>query len=263
MNTQCVVVIPIYKSLNIDDIMVIKQACMMTPTFKKVFIAPQSFQLDDSFREFEEIETLHFEDQYFVSIQGYNLLMLSLEFYKAFVNYEYILIHQTDAYLFKDELEHWCNEGYDYIGAPWTFRNRQKKYYWYQFKFKYCKSFFNREKLVRQRTYNNVGNGGLSLRKVSTFIDVLSEVDPDLLKMYEDNTSPYYNEDVFWSVEVPEFYNGYKKPKQKKAIYFALENESKRMYKKMGNKLPFGCHDFKSLQPVFWKQFIPYKLDKK
>lgn len=261
MRQKCVVVIPIYKALDEDEIMVVRQAIAMTPNFKSVFVVPESFVLSDScFKEFKDLEVVRFKDGYFADIQGYNRLMLSKEFYETFIEYEYLLIHQTDAYLFKEELEYWCNQGYDYIGAPWTFKHRQSRYFWFKFTFNYCQSFLNREDLVRRRTYNNVGNGGLSLRKISTFIDVLSTVKEELLEMYLETESVYYNEDVFWSIEASTFYKKFKKPTQSQAMYFALENESERLYNKMGKKLPFGCHDFKSLQPDFWKQFIPFKL---
>lgn len=53
---------------------------------------------------------------------GYNRLMLSEDLYSAFSNYEYILICQSDAYIFRDELKEWCEAGYDYVGAPWLRR---------------------------------------------------------------------------------------------------------------------------------------------
>jgi hypothetical protein len=60
-----------------------------------------------------------FADRYFRNIEGYNALMLSPDFYGRFSNYDYVLIYQLDAWVFKDELQYWCGQGYDYIGAPW------------------------------------------------------------------------------------------------------------------------------------------------
>jgi hypothetical protein len=44
--------------------------------------------------------------------------MLSIDFYKRFRDYKFILIYQLDAYVFRDELEYWCEQDYDFIGAP-------------------------------------------------------------------------------------------------------------------------------------------------
>lgn len=48
--------------------------------------------------------------------------MLSAEFYERFLAWDYILLCQTDAFVFRDELADWCARGYDYIGAPWPLR---------------------------------------------------------------------------------------------------------------------------------------------
>ena len=53
------------------------------------------------------------------SVGTYNQMMVERDFYKRFVEYEYILIYQLDAFVFRDELEQFCDYGYDYIGAPW------------------------------------------------------------------------------------------------------------------------------------------------
>jgi len=44
--------------------------------------------------------------------------MMSPAFYDAFKAFDYILIYQLDAFVFRDELEYFCSLGYDYIGAP-------------------------------------------------------------------------------------------------------------------------------------------------
>ncbi len=70
----------------------------------------------------------YFNNEYFNGVSGYNKLMLSREFYLRFKNYEYILIYQLDAYVFRDELDYWCGQGYDYIGAPWIFKNYRNRH---------------------------------------------------------------------------------------------------------------------------------------
>lgn len=86
-----------------------------------------------------------FDKSYFSSQRGYNRLMLTADFYKRFSSYEYMLIYQLDAYVFSNQMEKWCQSGYDYIGAP----------------------FF---KLNKKIDWKNAGNGGFSLRKIDSFI---------------------------------------------------------------------------------------------
>lgn len=263
MTNICAVVIPIYKTFDVDEVMCINQMMKMTHGFKKFFVAPQSFSLDSSYSNFEDVEIIRFDDCFFQDIQSYNRLMLNTAFYEAFLDYEYILIHQTDAYLFKDELTYWCNQNYDYLGAPWYTPKRLSRYSWFKFAFKYLGAFFSKQELVRRRSYNCVGNGGLSLRKINTFIKVLASAPEKLLQLYLEDTDRFFNEDVFWSIEAPEILAEYNVPKYEVGMHFALESESEKLYKLMSNKLPFGCHGFKKADPSFWKQFIPYKLNEK
>ena len=46
-------------------------------------------------------------------------MLLTADFYRRFTDYEYILIHQLDVFLFEDKLLEFCDMGYDYIGAPY------------------------------------------------------------------------------------------------------------------------------------------------
>ena len=95
-----------------------------------------------------------FHPKYFKSIAAYSKLLMSKEFYLSFDEYEYILIYHLDSLVFSDRLTDWCEKGYDYIGAPWF------------------KNIVYRIKSLKI-PQDCVGNGGFSLRKISTFIKVL------------------------------------------------------------------------------------------
>ena len=79
--------------------------------------------------------------------------MLTRQFYEKFLNFDYILIYQTDAFIFVDKLDEWCTKGFSYVGAPW-FKDFTPPYCTNELQF--------------------VGNGGFSLRKVPHFIKVLN-----------------------------------------------------------------------------------------
>ena len=91
----------------------------------------------------------YFDKSYFSSVKGYNRLCLTIDFYKRVSAYKYMLIYQLDAWVFCDELEFWCNKGYDYVGAPW---------------------FTNWGTHEEGEALWCVGNGGFSLRNISFFI---------------------------------------------------------------------------------------------
>jgi len=93
-----------------------------------------------------------FANKYFTSVQGYSRLMVTENFYRAFSAYDYILMYQLDCLVFSSDLESWCRGGWDYIGAPLFegFRNDPAGGLWM------------------------VGNGGFSLRKVESALNVLN-----------------------------------------------------------------------------------------
>jgi len=88
---------------------------------------------------------IHLDDDNFKSISSYGKLLKSIEFYRLFEKFEYILIVQLDVLIVSDSLDYWINKKFTYIGAPWIQEDTGLK------------------SLV-------VGNGGLSLRKTSDFI---------------------------------------------------------------------------------------------
>src|SRR5881628_2487165 len=53
---------------------------------------------------------------FFGSALAHGRMMLSEEFYTAFAEYDYVLLHHLDALTLSDQLAQWCTKEYDYIG---------------------------------------------------------------------------------------------------------------------------------------------------
>lgn len=179
-----------------------------------------------------EFTIVSFDPTYFSSIKGYSELLVSRQFYQSFAMHRYILIYQLDAWVFSDELINWCELNMDYIGAPWLSSppiTSGKK------------PIINLSKLLK----NKVGNGGFSLRKVSSH-----------LKWAWWATFVYKmipkNEDIIWTLFVP-----LKKPTCSIALAFAFEMEPEKSYELNKKQLPFGCHAWEKYHPEFWRSFIP------
>jgi hypothetical protein len=255
---ECIIIFPVYKSLKDIEISAFIQAVEMTPDYEHVFIAPRSMVFDSSFDKLKNIEVVRFDDHYFESIKGYNRLMLAKEFYSAFSGYDYMLIHQSDAYLFKPELDYWIKKGFGYIGAPWIKPGKILLVDFYKQLMKLVPFIFSVNARRRYIVRNNVGNGGLSLRKLSYFIYVLDHVPEKILNTYLESDERDYNEDVFWSLEAPKVYSDrhMKIPGWREALLFSFETDPEWSYKKTKQQLPFGCHAFERNKPAFWKQFI-------
>ena len=212
------VVIPVYKeNLNeFEKISLTQVKKILGKKYPIIFVAPEG----KKFPYFSKREkVVYFKEEFFKSIHTYNILMKTKEFYQAFLEYEYILIYQLDAFVFSDKLEYFCNLGYDNIGAPWP-------YYW-------CS---NTKKLRGYSKMPRVGNGGFCLRKVQSAYKFIIN-NPEFLNKYA-----YAGEDDFWAyVGVLENSN-FKAAPFKIANSFAVEYFPERCVRKNGGELPFGCH---------------------
>jgi hypothetical protein len=236
-----IIVVPIYKEkLSSNEFLTVRNLLNFYSKESITIVCPESLSLPV---QLKGIKTEGFDDKYFENIKGYNKLLLNKEFYKRFENFEFMLIHQLDAYLFRDELDFWCNQDYDYVGAPWLRDERLL-----------VKLFRSKKIKKRDVIFNKVGNGGLSLRKVKTFIDFFKEYENIVEKNIQHEL--YGIEDVFWSLVAPAHMN-FKIPDVKKAAKFSLDRKPNLGFKINSFMLPFGCHGFeKNKTKKFWKKYI-------
>ena len=220
---EAAVVIPIYSDkLMQQEIIALRQAISVLKKFDIIAVAPIDLKVDGCI--FAGVE--RFEADFFHSIDSYNRLMLSVSFYRRFQSYKYILIYQLDAFVFSDQLSYFCKLDYDYIGAPWLYG---------QFNY-----------IDDSHCIWHVGNGGLSLRKVSSFIRILEDRKP-LQK------EQIINEDIFFSSIVDE---KFRIAPIEVALQFSFERQVKTCYERNHYKLPFGCHAWERYDVAFWMPFI-------
>lgn len=252
------VVIPIYKAkLSHYEAISLKQVCITLKDYPLTVIKPRGLDLHDLSRQYPLLTFEDFDKDYFSGIRGYNRLMMSETFYQRFTDYKYILIYQLDAYVFRDELAEWCNKGYDYIGAPWLVRPIYsfpllKLTSW--IKKQYCKSFHQPNSQI---TNFKVGNGGLSLRKVSSHLKAVSQLRETINEFLNHPGNHIFNEDVFFSVEVNNHGMGFVYPDYREALRFSFDKYPSLCYRLNNEQLPFGCHSwYKKRMKKFWFPII-------
>lgn len=172
--------------------------------------------------EYPKKEKLIYEqvpNEWLENVASYNQMMVSKEFYQRFLQYEFILIFQLDAFVFSDCLKQFCH--YDYIGAPWL--NGMK----------YLKT-------IEEGGAWKVGNGGLSLRRVSAFLNILEKENIDHINI---------NEDIFWASHASE---QFQVAPIDVALQFSFEKDVYNCFRLNNNKLPFGCHAWEKYDFEFW-----------
>ena len=264
---KIVIVIPVYKTCPDEtEKMSLRQCLKVLSDYEICLICPYGL----STTVYDEVangkmKTERFAQNYFENISGYNDLMKSHMFYERFKNYDYLLIYQLDAWVFRDELEEWCVRDYDYIGAPW-FEN------WYSHEEGY--------------DFMCVGNGGLSLRKVKKFLSI-TEPSMQRLRSYKQildrnrgwcrywqSIVQYFSrnnkvnvfaeqnkdrwEDVYFCYDLKASRLELRVPDCKEAAQFSMETSPKYIFNEVNKgHLPFGCHAWKKYQyEEFWKYYI-------
>jgi len=203
-----------------------------------------------------------FRSKFFENRKTYNSLLLNLDFYDKFKKYKYLLIAQTDVFIFGGDLKKWGREDFDYVGAPW----------W-------------RDSVNPSSGLCCVGNGGLSLRKVESAVKVLEsfynldlpyqlfDTCIDSTDMFKNITRLLFliqynqrvgcehrghivNEDRYWGRVASSVFPWYKVPDPYYALKFSFEVHPEKMYTINNNNLPFGCHAWSRYGFDFWRPKI-------
>lgn len=259
-----VVIVPIYKNtLSKEDLISLLLCSKHLNRYDIIVISPESLREDEKHLMMIEqynLNTKYFNNFFFSGIDGYNKLMLDLIFYESFSEYRYMLICQLDTLIFSGDLSYWMNKDYDYVGSPWV---------------------ANGENII----LDSMGNGGLSLRKVSKFVEVLKSKEFYysnakffgtstraglknllLLRLFYKLKSVNYslnfkgvflmfytnNEDVFWAFFAKFFTDDFKLSTVEDALKFSFEENPSFCLNANNYELPFGCHAWERYDVDFW-----------
>ncbi len=240
MSNSCAVIIPIYRpELTAVDAFSLDFSLRTLNGRPVYFAAPEGMDVSYYVGRCPSATFVRFPAHLFASIQGYNHLLLSSEFYELFLPNEFVLILQTDAILLRDELDHWTSLPFDYVGAPWPRGN---------------------ELLVQIPPFEGafarpvkalVGNGGLSLRRISGCLSLLKEF-PVALQIFLQTGS---SEDLFFSF-MGLLSKSFVLPNEITASLFSTEVQPEAYYQINGNVLPMGTHAWAKYSPEFWRAHL-------
>ena len=232
-------------------------------------IAPEGLNLNRYHAVVKDFDTFFIDPKWQANILSYNKLKLSQFFYNLFAAYDFLLTYELDAFVFNDELEAWCNKGYDYIGAPWFEGYTSPN-----------------SKLI------GVGNSGFSLRKIAPVKKGVKQIQYKpahqhilgrrkkyryaIMSIYYALFKKFIKENITiqktWFLfedrvicdELPLIDKNFKIAGTSEAYRFSFETNPALLYTFNNNKLPFGCHAWWRYDLGFWKPFIEnygYSLD--
>lgn len=220
IDNMAAVVIPYYHNdLDWVEETSINQVLKVLNKHNLILLCPKSLKIQE---KYSDLTCVRVEDYHMDSVQSYNQMMLSRWFYELFCDYEYILIYQLDAFVFSDRLMEFCQMGYDYIGAPWL------------------RGEFHP---AGHRGVYYIGNGGFSLRKIDSFINILNN-NMILSDINEDLQFAMFKE------------KGLNVAPLGIALQFSYEEQVDECFRLNGGKLPFGCHAWSKMNFETWRPYF-------
>ena len=245
--SQLIILVPIYRP-NLDELEQFSFDKSLSVLARRDvrFIGPKGLDLSLYAERYPSIPFISFDEISFASIPGYNRLLLNPEFYQRFAEHEFMLILQTDAIVLRDELDYWCAQPFDYVGAPLPdnvelFVNLGR---------------FEGDKGKRLRAM--VGNGGLSLRRIGKCIPLLKEF-PEAIDFFNRSGS---SEDLFFCF-MGQLSGDFVMPNEITASRFSLEMKPSYYFAVNGGKIPMGGHAWWKYEPEFWRKLLtdtPYPM---
>ena len=225
IDKSCVVVIPAYKNdlLKSEECALKQVVKVLGKKYEIVLVCPPSLDID----QYNNCANYSFSfmrcsNAFFKSQKTYSDLCEHWKFYNTFNDYVYMLLYQLDAWIFEDRLDYFVKMGYDYMGAP------------------HLIGFGGRKE-------GENGNGGFSLRKIKTFIDVCKKTDFSKIP-------PGQLEDCAFTQVLKNHFN---LAPLNICRQFSFQDMPSTQYQKNGNKLPMGCHAWKKFNSTFWRKYIP------
>lgn len=229
LNKSIVIVVPIYREYTLSDKVSLDRLFFLcSKKYSIEAVCPESLNIDLEYK-FRNVHK--FDDKYFKSTADYSELIESYQFWKRFSSYVYMLIHQTDCFLIDDKIEQWASQGYDYIGAPIISTD------------------------ARWKNVPCVGNGGLSLRKISKFTSMTSS------KVYERHkdelvASPDREYEDLYFLQTCNKYFKIDVPTVRLAAMFACDMNPDILLGNSPSIYPMGIHAFDKNIP-YWSKIIP------
>ncbi len=206
---------------------------------KLFFAAPATLDLSYYAERYSHVSVVRFGEMFFENVAAYSELLLNFQFYQRFDQFEFTLILQPDAIIFRDDLDYWTGRPYDYVGAPWptpmTLRINTRPF---------------SDELARTVS-THVANGGLSLRRNDACVKLLLEYQgaKDLWvrkKMHED---------LFFGC-MGALSKHFVLPTEMVCSMFSIDQSPEYYHALNGGILPMGAHAWWSRSPEFWKPHV-------
>lgn len=268
LDKVCIVIAIYSASPSHYELVSFKQCFKILSKHPIYVVAPHDLNLSAYKNAVPQFNVIHIDKKWLASRLSYNKLKLSQYFYSLFSKYTFLLTYELDAFVFTDELDNWCDKGYDYIGAPW----------------------FDAYDEVKGNILT-VGNSGFSLRRIAAIQNgirhiyysdptrfraikntrllqrskrviykQLNRIEAFISKFSDENKSlqkaSFLSEDRVISEFMTRSIKDFNLASADDACKFSFEVNPDILLAMNNNKLPMGCHAWWLYDLAFWRPYI-------
>ncbi|MCF2444577.1 hypothetical protein L0657_11470 [Dyadobacter sp. CY345] len=156
--------------------------------------------------EDKRVEVLTFKSKYFGSRQALSNLLLMEDFYTRFTWSDFVLIHELNSWIVKDEIHYWCKQGYDYLHANPIENTGSKNSIGNDFS-----RIWGLNENEKQELGKSFESDGLKLCNVQRMIKTLSARKKEAHE-YRQNDKFENKDSLFWEIEANRFWPQLRKP---------------------------------------------------
>lgn len=237
-----VVIISHRESLSENEILSLRQ-CMNIFRSRPIYICCSTHfdtrVYTDVAAEFDtDCRIIRMDPVFFHVDQTRQLLMRTPQFYNYFTDFEYVLTYQLDCWVFRDDLDNFCESGYDYLCAPLV---------------EECKDISTQNFILPEIIIS-----GLMMTKVSAMIKcIYMQLRDDLMHNYKSILSkPYISDKKSMGSYLTSINSEFKTAPEDICMEFAFGAKPRQFYEKI-KKLPCCCKGYVYHDKEFWSKFIP------
>lgn len=229
-NKQLCTIIPLYKHAltPVEEISLKQYDAVLGDKYDVFFILPEKLDVADALKILPYAKLKYFDNKFFDGIEGYNRLCLSSLLYKKFSNYKYMLIYQTDAFIFYNRLDYFVKLDFDFYGPP------------------------------LEHMENEALCGGFSMRKIDKCLRLTQFFEQEDFNILRYKKSGFKNEDIFFSLNLPQVLPYHLSCMWGWNSYICY----KKHLRVSNNMFPMGIHGFKNkelLKPI--SKFLKVKIE--
>lgn len=184
MKELVTVVIPIFNSQLTETATKSLNKCLETlGQFPILFLAGEDADMGILSNSYPSINTYRFENLYFESRTTFQKLLIRDDFYDRFDWSEFLLVHELNSFILKNELRYWCKQGFDFVQpCPDSLTSNWQDYFL--------------SKNLDELSIKQLSTNGISLRRVVPMRKAIKKNKRQIFQFFSEKNNP--TDAVFW-----------------------------------------------------------------